>query len=72
VTVTVPSTELWKAFHNEILKEFLKLIQDQVSKDIFVATWDKESEELEKVIKKPRDLPGGAAKNRKHFANYFS
>jgi hypothetical protein len=72
VTVTAPpATEPWKAFH-EILKKFLKLIQDQVSKDIFIATWDKESDELEKIIKKPRDLPEGAAKNRKHFANYFS
>jgi hypothetical protein len=63
VTVTFPpSTEPWKAFQ-EILKKFLKLIQDQVSKDIFIATWDKESDELEKIIKKPRDLPEGAAKN---------
>jgi hypothetical protein len=72
VTVTVPpSTEPWKAFQ-EILKKFLKLIQERVSKDIFIATWDKESDELEKTIKKPRDLPEGAAKNQKHFANYFS
>jgi hypothetical protein len=50
----------------------LKLIQDQVSKDIFIATWDQEQAELEKIIKKPKDLPECAAKYRKHFANYFS
>jgi hypothetical protein len=59
VAVTVPpSTEPWKTFQ-EILKNFLKLIQEQVSKDICITTWDQEQAELEKIIKKPKDPPIG-------------
>jgi hypothetical protein len=72
VTITIPpSTEPWKAF-TDTLKKFLKLIHEQVHNKIYIATWDPEFEDTEKIIKKPGDFPEGAAKNRKHYANYFS
>ena len=72
VTISIqPSPEPWKAFHTT-LQQLLKLIQEQVHTKIHIATWDPELDETEKIIKTPNDFPEGAAKNRKHFANYFS
>jgi hypothetical protein len=56
-----PSLEPWKTFV-ETLRKLLKLI----------AAWDSDYDATEKFIKKPRDFPVGAAKKRKHYANYFS
>jgi hypothetical protein len=50
----------------------LKLIQEQAHNKIYIAAWDPDYDATEKVIKKPRDFPEGAAKKRKHYANYFS
>jgi hypothetical protein len=65
VIVSVPaSTEPWKAF-TDLLKKFLKSIQDQTTKKLFIAPWDQELAESESLIKKPNDFPEGSAKNRK-------
>ena len=70
--VTVPpSKDPWPVFVN-LLRKFLKLIQEQVHKNVWISTWDKEMETTEKIIKLPKDFPTGSAKNRKHFSNYFS
>jgi hypothetical protein len=66
-----PSTEPWKILA-ELLRKFLKLIQDQASNKIYITTWDEELTDTEKVIKKPANFPDGLPKNRKHYANYFS
>jgi hypothetical protein len=71
VIVTVPpSTEPWKAF-TDLLKKFLQYIQDQTTKKLHIATWDKKLEALS-LIKEPRDFPDGTAKNRNTYATYFS
>jgi hypothetical protein len=71
VIITIqPSTEPWKAFADN-LKKLLKLLHEQVHEKIHITVWDPEHEETEKVIKKPKDFPEGAVKNRKHYANYF-
>jgi hypothetical protein len=72
VTVTIqPLTEPWKAFV-DTLKKLMELIHEQVHNKIYIAAWDLKYDDTEKAIKKPRDFPDGAAKNRKHYANYFS
>jgi hypothetical protein len=72
VIVTVPpcSTEPWKAF-TDLLKKFLQYIQDQTTKKLHIATWDKELEAAS-LIRKPRDFPDGTAKNRNTYVTYFS
>jgi hypothetical protein len=50
----------------------LKLIQEQAHNKIYIAAWDPDYDATEKVIKKPRDFPEGAAKKRKHYANFIS
>jgi hypothetical protein len=71
VTINLPpSTDPWKLLA-ELLHKFLKHIHEQASNLIYIATWDKEMADSEKVIKKPKDFPEGLPKNRKHYGNYF-
>jgi hypothetical protein len=72
VIVSVPaSTEPWKAF-TDLLEQFLKSIQEQTTKKLFITPWDQELAESKNLIKKPNDFPEGSAKKWKMYATYFS
>jgi hypothetical protein len=66
-----PSTELWKVF-TDLLKQFLKSLQEQTSKKLHIVPWDPKLAEDTHLIKKPSDFPEGSAKNRKKSVTYFS
>jgi hypothetical protein len=72
VIVSVPpSTEPWKTFA-DLVKQFLKSIQEQTTNKVHIAQWDPDLGEHDDPIKKPSDLPEGSAKNRSKFSTYFS
>jgi hypothetical protein len=72
ITITVQSSpDPWKEFTNTLQKLF-KLIHEQVHDQIHIAPWDPEYDTTEPIIKTSKDFPAGVAKNRKHYANYFS
>jgi hypothetical protein len=57
-----PSTEPWKVF-TDLLKNFLKSIQEQTTKKLHIALWDPELAEDTPLIKKPSEFPEDSAKN---------
>jgi hypothetical protein len=70
--ITVPpSNTPWPKFA-EILRKCLKLLQDQLNKNVWIAWWDNENDGVEKIIKCPKDIPEGKVINRKRFSHYFS
>jgi hypothetical protein len=72
VIVSVPpSTEPWKTF-SDLLKKFLKSLQEQTTKKLHIAPWDPELGKVADNIKKPSDFPEGLARNRKTYATYCS
>jgi hypothetical protein len=72
VTVMIqPSLEPWKTFV-KTLRKLLKLMQEQAHNKIYIAPWDPDYNATEKVIKKSKDFPKGAAKKPKHYTNHFS
>ena len=66
-----PCSEPWTVFVN-LLRQFLKTIHENVHKDIWIATWDKDLENEEKPIKVPKDFPEGIPTKKKNYGNYFS
>jgi hypothetical protein len=66
-----PSTEPWKVF-TDLLKNFLKSIQEQTTKKLHITPWDPELAKDTPLVKKTSDFPEGSAKNRKKYATYFS
>jgi hypothetical protein len=72
IIISVPaSTEPWKDF-TDLLKKFLKSLQDQTTKKLFIASWDPDLASPEPLIKKATDFPEGSAKKRMKYVNYFS
>jgi hypothetical protein len=70
--ITVPpSNTPWPKFA-EILHKVLKLLQDQLNTNVWIACWDTENDGVEKTIKCPKDIPESKAINRKLFSHYFS
>jgi hypothetical protein len=54
-----------ESLSQEILKKFLKLIQELVSKDIFIATWDQEQELNELLTQAEKSSDDDSAKTTK-------
>jgi hypothetical protein len=70
--ITVPpSNNPWPKFA-EILRKTLKLLQDQLHKNVWIACWDNKNEGVENIIKCPKDIPEGKEINCKLFSHYFS
>jgi hypothetical protein len=70
--ITVPpSISPWPKYV-DILRKCLKLLQDQMHTNLWIAGWDPESDLTNLVIKKPKDIPEGKATNRKLFSHFFS